>query len=142
MVDGRETDSATSPDTNGGTTRIQDVENIAFATAKSQANVRPFTKRMIQLYSFCLIGTLNSCINGFDGSLMSAINDMKPYLNMFDMKSTGSKTGFAFGIYTIGGICGGLFAGPLTDTWDRRWGMVAGGTFIERKSEHTYSIIG
>lgn len=124
----------TAIDTEGVTARVEDVQNVAFATAKSQANVRPFTKRMIQLYSICLLATLNSCINGFDGSLMSAINDMKPYLNMFEMKSTGAKTGFVFAIYTVGGICGGLFAGPLADTWGRRWGMLAGGINNTRKT--------
>lgn len=109
--------------------RVEEVDNAAFASARAQSKVKPFTKRMIQLYSFCFLATLNSCINGYDGSLMSAINDMKPYLEMFNMINTGSKTGFVFAIYTIGGICGGFVAGPLTDTWGRRWGMIAGGMY-------------
>ncbi|KAF8476223.1 putative MFS lactose permease [Kalaharituber pfeilii] len=109
---------------------VVDVENIAFAAAKEQAQVRPWTKRMIQLYCFCILATLNSCITGYDGSLMSAINDMNPYLEKFNMISTGAKTGFVFAIYTVGGIAGVVVAGPLTDTWGRRWGMVAGGLMI------------
>ncbi|KAF8543136.1 general substrate transporter [Trichophaea hybrida] len=85
---------------------------------------------MLQLYFFCFIATLNSCINGYDGSLMGAINAMKSYEKQFGMKTTGASTGFVFAIYTLGNICGSFFAGPLTDTWGRRWGMFIGAVII------------
>ncbi len=44
--------------------RIAVVENIALAEAIAKSNVRPWTKRMFQLYCFCFVATLNSCING------------------------------------------------------------------------------
>lgn len=95
-----------------GTVKV--VDNVAFADAVSKAKTSPWTKRMMQLYFICLIGTLNSCINGYDGSLMSAINAMKPYQDKFDMIPTGAHTGFVFAIYTIGNLAGSFVAGPLT----------------------------
>jgi len=90
------------------------VDNVAFADAVSKSNVRPFSKRMLQLYCFCFVATLNSCINGYDGSLMGAINAMKPYQKQFGMTTTGASTGFVFAIYTVGNLVGSFVAGPLT----------------------------
>lgn len=61
---------------------------------------------------------------------MSAINAMTPYKNQFNTTETGARTGFIFAIYTIGNIVGSFLAGPLTDTWGRRWGMFLGGALI------------
>ncbi|KAI5837878.1 general substrate transporter [Morchella snyderi] len=97
---------------------------------------------MIQMYGLCLLATLNACINGYDGSLMGSINAMKPYQKQFGMTTTGESTGFVFAIYTVGNICGSFVAGPLTDTWGRRWGMFFGalfiiiGTCIQAPSQH------
>jgi hypothetical protein len=90
------------------------VDNVAFADAVSKSKVRPFSKRMLQLYFFCLIATFNSCINGYDGSLMGSINAMLPYQSQFGMETTGATTGFVFAIYTVGNICGSFVAGPVT----------------------------
>jgi hypothetical protein len=90
------------------------VDNVAFADAVSKSQVRPFSKRMLQLYMFCLVATLNSCINGYDGSLMGSINAMEPYQHQFGMNTTGATTGFVFAIYTVGNICGSFIAGPVT----------------------------
>jgi len=69
--------------------QIVEVDNVAFADAKAKSNVRPYSKRMLQLYFFCFIATLNSCINGYDGSLMGSINAMKSYQKQFGMVTTG-----------------------------------------------------
>lgn len=106
---------------------VKTVDNADFAAAVAAANVRPFTARMFHMYAICLLVTLNSCINGYDGSVMSALMDVDPFREQFGLKKTGSQIGFVFAIYTIGGICGMLFAGPITDTWGRRWGMIFGG---------------
>ena len=97
-----------------GTANIKVVENVAFADALARAQVRPWTKRMFQLYAICFIATLNSCINGYDGSLMSAINAMKPYQKQFGTKTTGAQTGFIFAIYTVGNLAGAFVSGPVT----------------------------
>jgi len=55
------------------------VENVSLADALAQAKPNPWTRRMFKLYFFLLIAFLNSCINGYDGSLMGGINAMKTY---------------------------------------------------------------
>lgn len=80
--------------------KVVAVENVAFADAIAKAHVNPWSKRMIQMYGLCLIATLNACINGYDGSLMSAINAMGSYQKKFDMVETGAVTGFVFAIYS------------------------------------------
>lgn len=94
--------------------KVAVVDNVAFADAVAKAKPNPWSKRMLQLYAICFIATLNSCINGYDGSLMGAINAMDSYQNKFNMVPTGAATGFVFAIYTIGNICGSLVAGPMT----------------------------
>jgi MFS family permease len=64
-----------------------------------------------------MIGSLNSCINGYDGSLMSGINAMKQYREYFgfpiDEGTPG--TGIVYAIYTVGNLVGSFAAGPATD---------------------------
>ncbi|PWW76466.1 general substrate transporter [Tuber magnatum] len=85
---------------------------------------------MCKLYFFLLVAFLNSCINGYDGSLMGGINAMVYYQRYFGMKTVGSETGFVFAVYTIGNILGSFFCGPFTDWWGRRWGMFIGAGII------------
>ncbi|KAL0632722.1 hypothetical protein Q9L58_008390 [Maublancomyces gigas] len=113
-----------------GNGKIVAVENVAFTDAVAKAHVNPWSKRMIQMYGLCLLATLNACINGYDGSLMGSINAMESYKKKFNMIETGAATGWVFAIYTLGNIVGSFVAGPVTDTWGRRWGMFAGAVFI------------
>lgn len=55
------------------------VTNVGLADALAQANPSPWTRRMFKLYGFLFIAFLNSCINGYDGSLMGGINAMLTY---------------------------------------------------------------
>ena len=71
---------------------VVEVDNVAFADAVAKSNVRPFTRRMLTLYFFCFVATLNSCINGYDGSLMGSINAMESYKNKFNTQETGTTT--------------------------------------------------
>lgn len=75
-----------------GKAQVVEVDNVAFADAIAKSNVRPFTRRMLALYCFCFVATLNSCINGYDGSLMGAINAMESYKNKFGTVETGTTT--------------------------------------------------
>lgn len=147
-----DSEKAPIPEKPTGHGKFKVVENVAFADALEKAHVNPWSKRMIQMYGLCLLATLNSCINGYDGSLMSSINAMDSYQREFNMIETGAATGFVFAIYSksvlflsssffiltcelaIGNICGSFVAGPLTDTWGRRWGMFAGGWLIPQGS--------
>jgi hypothetical protein len=69
------------------------------------------------LYCCLLVATFNSCINGYDGSLMGAINSYPQYRTYFGFqvdKGTPS-TGIVYAIYTIGNIVGSFAAGPAAD---------------------------
>jgi len=63
----------------GGVPKAIAVASTGLAEALSQARPSPWTRRMFKLYFFLLIAFLNSCINGYDGSLMSGINAMEYY---------------------------------------------------------------
>lgn len=58
---------------------ITTVAHVGFSDALIAQKPRPFTKTMFKLYFFLLVAFLNSCINGYDGSLMSGINAMDQY---------------------------------------------------------------
>lgn len=110
------------------TTEIREVQNVALADATMKANLSPWTGRMFKLYGILLIATLNSCINGYDGSLMGAINSYPQYRSYFGFSLTEGtpSTGIVYAIYTIGNLVGSFAAGPATDFRGRKWGMFIG----------------
>jgi len=58
---------------------ITTVAHVGLSDALLAQKPRPFTRTMFKLYFFLFIAFLNSCINGYDGSLMGGINAMKSY---------------------------------------------------------------
>lgn len=58
---------------------ITTVAHVGFSDALIAQKPSPWTKTMFKLYFFLFIAFLNSCINGYDGSLMGGINAMKYY---------------------------------------------------------------
>jgi MFS family permease len=75
---------------------------------------------MIQLYGIMAIGYLVSTLNGFDSSLMGAINAMKSFQNSFGLTGEGSSTGIIFIIYNCGQIAAFPFCGFFADGYGRR----------------------
>lgn len=73
---------------------------------------------------------LDCCMNGYDGTLMSSINAMKPWHQQFGVPMQGSGTGLVFAIYAVGNLVGAVFAGPASDILGRRFGMSVGALFI------------
>lgn len=70
-------------------------------------------------------------MNGYDGSIMSAVNAMDQWHEYFDVPSDGGqRLGLIMAIYNAGNVCGSFFAGFVTDKFGRRMGMVVGATFI------------
>ena len=69
-------------------------------------------------------------MNGYDGSLMSSINAMKPWHDQFHVAMQGGGIGIIFAIYTIGSTIGALFAAEASDRFGRRFGMFTGSIFI------------
>ncbi|KAF2838001.1 general substrate transporter [Patellaria atrata CBS 101060] len=108
------------------------VHNVAFEDAMVKAKPSPFTKRMFMLYYCLAVATVNSVINGYDTSLMGAINSYEQYRDYFGfdpIKGT-PTTGIVYAIYTIGNIVGSFFAGPASDIRGRKWGMFTGAAII------------
>lgn len=69
------------------------------------------------MYCCIAVAMLNSCINGYDGSLMGSINSYAQYRDYFgfDPNNGTPSTGIVYAIYTIGNIVGSFVAGPATD---------------------------
>lgn len=58
---------------------ITTVAHVGFSDALIAQKPSPWTKTMFKLYFFLFVAFLNSCINGYDGSLMGGINAMSYY---------------------------------------------------------------
>jgi hypothetical protein len=98
-------------------TKVLAVQNVALADATAKAKPSPWTRNMFLLYGCLLIATFNSCINGYDGSLMGGINSYPQYRDYFGFPTDAGtpSTGIVYAIYTIGNIVGSFAAGPCTD---------------------------
>lgn len=103
---------------------------ILLATAADTSTYSPWSLPMFRLYGVLSIAYLCGCLNGFDGSLMGAINAMTPYQNYYGVGSTGSSTGLVFAIYNIGSIPAVVLTGPVNDYLGRRAGMFTGAVII------------
>ncbi|KAG4437670.1 hypothetical protein IFR05_006832 [Cadophora sp. M221] len=103
---------------------------ILLATEADTTIYSPWSKSMFRLYGVLAIAYLCGCLNGFDGSLMGAINAMEPYQNYFGIGRTGSSTGIVFAIYNLGSIPAVLLTGPVNDYFGRRAGMFTGSVII------------
>ncbi|KAG8743615.1 hypothetical protein FRC10_011678 [Ceratobasidium sp. 414] len=113
-----------------GVKEVVEVRNAAFTAAVTQSKLNPWSRDSLTLYWCCFVSFLCSCANGYDGSLMTAVNAMPYYQSKFNAGTLGSTTGIIFAIYTIGGVCAPWFAGPITDRTGRRGGMFVGAVLI------------
>jgi hypothetical protein len=115
-------------------TMIKEVKSAALAEATAESKPNPWTRRMFmvrssydfeehadnsKLYGCLLIATFNSCINGYDSSLMSGINAYPQYRLYFGFpKDEGTpSTGIVYAIYTIGNLVGSFAGGPAADRY-------------------------
>ncbi|KAH7322999.1 lactose permease [Stachybotrys elegans] len=103
--------------------------SVALAAAVAAQKPEPWSKSMIRLYGIMGIGYLVSTMNGFDSSLMGAINVMEPYQQTFGLTSAGSTAGIVFITYQLGQIAAFPFCGLLADGLGRRW-CIAIGCFL------------
>lgn len=107
------------------------------AEAKLLDPPKPFSKPMLQLYAFCLVGFLCSSMNGFDGSLMSSLLVMVPFQEQFGAQVDGVQAGIITAMYQIGSASAIPFIAISLDRFGRRFGMFVGcflvvvGTVIE-----------
>ncbi|KAF8663434.1 hypothetical protein AX16_001004 [Volvariella volvacea WC 439] len=117
--------------------KVVEVANTALAVALSTGpQLKATSWRSIQLFGILLIAFMGSLSNGFDGSVMSAVNGMEQYLEYFNIPGrdagggVGTATAIIFGIYSIGSIVGVIIAGPVADRFGRRGGMFLGSAII------------
>ncbi|OBT85744.1 hypothetical protein VE02_05236 [Pseudogymnoascus sp. 03VT05] len=107
------------------------VENVALADALIKDGEPSWTSpSLLKLYPVIMPITLNTAMNGYDGSLMSSMNAMPAFHNYFNVGKQGPATGLLFAIYTVGLLVGSLFAAPAADRLGRRFGMCSGAFFI------------
>ncbi|KAI1160308.1 lactose permease [Nemania serpens] len=107
-------------------TREINAASAALEAAVAQQKPKLLSPNMLRLYVIMGIGYLVSTMNGFDSSLMGAINAMKPYQETFGLNGAGSTTGIIFVIYQIGQIVSFPFCGLIADGWGRRWCIFIG----------------
>ncbi|KAF7301979.1 MFS domain-containing protein [Mycena indigotica] len=109
--------------------------DLALALATSQP-LNPLGARSLQLYAILLVAFMGSLANGFDGSVMSAVNGMEQYLSYFNISGddagggVGTTTAIILCAYSIGSIVAVPIAGPVTDRLGRRGGMFVGAVII------------
>ncbi|KAM5341964.1 hypothetical protein ACJ41O_014995 [Fusarium nematophilum] len=100
--------------------------SVALAAALAEQKLEMWSRPMIRLYGIMAVGYLVSTINGFDGSLMGAINAMKPYQETFGLSGAGSSTGIVFIIYNIGQLVTLPLTPFLSDGYGRRVAIFVG----------------
>jgi MFS family permease len=100
--------------------------SVALAAAVAEQKPSLWSPNMRKLYWIMGIGYLVSTLNGFDSSLMGAINAMTPYQESFGLDGAGSTTGIVFIIYNLGQIVSFPFCPLIADGWGRRWCMFIG----------------
>ncbi|KAA1473302.1 general substrate transporter [Dentipellis sp. KUC8613] len=126
----RSVDVSEEPELRDEKAKIKVPNNADYAAAVEQGHINPFTWSAFVLYMCAGVAFLCSCGNGYDGSLMTAINGMPFYERKFNQGSLDVSTGLIFSIYTVGQMCGSLFAGQLCDRFGRRSGMFVGCVII------------
>ncbi|KAL5520467.1 hypothetical protein ACEPAG_9691 [Sanghuangporus baumii] len=107
-------------------TEVKEARNAEFAAAVAAGGTDPLSKAAFVIYACAAAAFMCSCGNGYDGSLMTAINGMPFYQNRFNQGQLDVSTGIIFSIYTIGQMAGSLFAGQICDRFGRRAGMFVG----------------
>ncbi|EHL01726.1 putative Lactose permease [Glarea lozoyensis 74030] len=121
---------------NIGSSHINNVDSndaaniVQIATDVDDSKDSPWTASMFRLYGVLMVAYLCGCLNGYDGSLMGAVNAMKQYQDYFGMSQAGSSTGLVFALYNIGSIPAVFLTGPVNDRYGRRAGMATGAVII------------
>ncbi|KAL0936274.1 lactose permease [Colletotrichum truncatum] len=106
------------------------VQSVALADAIAKDNPDYRSSTQLTLYAMMALCVLNGIMNGYDGSVMSAINAMDPFQARFKIGKAGELNGAVFSIYTVGNITGSLLCGYVMDRWGRRACMFSGANAI------------
>lgn len=146
----RDTQFVQAVDEKYATGNVRQVSAASVALAAATAAQKPslLSKNMIKLYFIMGVGYLVSTMNGFDSSLMGAINTMTPYQETFGLSGAGSSTGVIFIIYNMGQIAAFPFCGLLADGYGRKICIFVGclivliGTAIQASAHERGQFIG
>ncbi len=77
------------------------VGSVEFNQAILSAKPKPWSKRLLQLYAICSIAFLCSTLNGYDNSLLPAIQVMPAFQAYFGSSIVGARIGIISGIARI-----------------------------------------
>lgn len=110
--------------------KTNEVYSVALTDAVAKDNQSMLSSNMVKLYCIMVLVTLTSCMNGYDGSVMSSLNAMDPFHEYFNISMEGSSIGLVTALYSVGNIIGCFFASPASDIMGRRFGMSLGCTVI------------
>jgi len=75
------------------------------------------------------IAIINSCVNGYDGSMMNGMQSLSQWQTSFN-HPVGSELGLLNAIFNAGGTCSILVAPFITDKVGRKLGIAIGSTII------------
>ncbi|KAI5467519.1 general substrate transporter [Mariannaea sp. PMI_226] len=90
----------------------------------------PWSKHMLMVYCFSLIGFFCSTMNGYDGSLINNLLQNQWFREKYAVENDGLWAGIVSSMYQIGGIVALPFVGPALDGLGRRLGMMTGALII------------
>ncbi|KAK0390178.1 hypothetical protein NLU13_3750 [Sarocladium strictum] len=107
-------------------TREVAAASVALESAIAESKPSLLSPGMLRLWLIMSLCYLVSTMNGFDSSLMGAINAMEPYQKSFGLSGAGSSTGIVFITYNLGQIAAFPFMGILADGLGRRWCIFIG----------------
>ncbi|KAH8763596.1 lactose permease [Diaporthe sp. PMI_573] len=131
-----------------GNVKNVNTQSVALAAAIAAQKPNLLSPNMIKLYMIMSVGYLVSTMNGFDSSLMGAINAMDPYQKDMGLSGAGSSSGIVFIVYNLGQIAAFPFCGLLADGWGRRICIFVGcllvlvGTAIQGSAHGLQQFIG
>ncbi|KAH7130830.1 general substrate transporter [Dendryphion nanum] len=135
---------------------IHNQENVAkvhpvaveLVEAVAEQGQKFWSVSMLRIYSIMTVGYLISTIQGFDGSLMGAINAMKPFQKSFSLNGAGASTGLVFIIYNLAQIAAFPVCGFINDKYGRRACIFIGcvivliGTAIQGSAQNLGAFMG
>ncbi|KAL5413134.1 hypothetical protein PMIN03_003912 [Paraphaeosphaeria minitans] len=111
-----------------GATHVTETNTVSVALAAAVEAQKPSfkSKSILQLCAILSVSYLVSTLNGFDSSLMGAINAMKSYQTTMGLSGEGPSTGIVFIVYQLGQIAAFPFCGFLADGYGRRFAIFVG----------------
>ncbi|KIN00653.1 hypothetical protein OIDMADRAFT_165310 [Oidiodendron maius Zn] len=110
--------------------KIKQVYNAELFAAIKETEIKTWSKNSLHLYFCIFVSFCCACANGYDGSLMTAINAMKPFQDVFHVGTTGSKLSVVTSLYAVGSMVFFPVSATISDKLGRRKCMFVGAWII------------